>query len=50
MAPIRWSGGKASQKLFIFHPVQTGFELADPAAFKARHKEILARHARRVGR
>ena len=50
MAPIRWSNGKASQALFVFQPVQSGFELADPAAFKARYDEILARHAKRVGR
>lgn len=50
MAPLSWTAGKASQALFIFRPVQSGFELADPAAFRGRYKEILARHARRVGR
>ncbi len=50
MAPISWSNGVASQALFIFRPVQSGFELADPAAFKARYEEILARHAKRTGK
>lgn len=50
IAPISWSNGKASQALFVFRPVQSGFELADPAAFKARYDEILARHARRTGK
>ena len=50
MAPIRWSDGKASQALFVFQPVQSGFELADPVAFKARYDEIVARHARRTGK
>ena len=42
MAPMSWSNGKAA--------VQSGFELAEPGAFKARYNEIIARHARRVGR
>lgn len=50
MAPMSWANGKAAQALFVFRPVQSGFELADPAAFKARYNEIIARHARRVGR
>ena len=50
MAPISWTNGKASQKLFIFHPTNTGFELVNPAEFKARLDEIRARHARRVGK
>ena len=50
MAPMSWSNGKAAQALFVFRPVQSGFELAEPGAFKARYNEIIARHARRVGR
>ncbi len=50
IAPISWSNGRASQDLFVFRPVQSGFELADPAAFKARYNEIFARHARRTGK
>ena len=50
MAPMSWANGKAAQALFVFRPVQSGFELADPAAFKVRYNEIIARHARRVGR
>lgn len=35
MAPMSWSNGKAAQALFVFRPVQSGFELAEPGAFKA---------------
>ncbi len=50
MAPISWTNGKASQKLFIFHPTNTGFELVNSVEFKDRLDEIRARHARRVGK
>ena len=50
MAPISWTNGKASQKLFIFHPTNTGFELVDPVTFMSRLDEIRSRHARRVGK
>lgn len=32
---MSWSNGKAAQALFVFRPVQSGFELAEPGAFKA---------------
>ena len=38
------------RRVGMFRPVQSGFELAEPGAFKARYNEIIARHARRVGR
>lgn len=47
MAPIRWEGGRAAQELFVLHPITTGFEPVDEAAFKQRLDEIRARYARR---
>ncbi len=50
IAPITWNNGQASQKLFLFRPTNTGFELVNPVEFKNRLAEIRARHARRVGK
>lgn len=47
IAPISWTNGQAAEALFVFRPVRSGFELADPTAFKARYDEIMARHSRR---
>lgn len=44
MAPMQWSGqGLASQHLYLFTPAPTGFALLDPAAFKERLTQALAR-------
>lgn len=47
MAPITWNRGRASQHLFIFHPVSTGFEPVVTSSFKERLENIRVRHARR---
>ena len=35
LAPITWSGGRASQRMFLFTPKENGFAPVDEAAFKA---------------
>lgn len=49
MAPITWNRGRASQHLFIFHPISTGFEPVITSSFQERLENIRARHARRGG-
>lgn len=48
MAPLRWQNGMATQYMFLFKPIDTGFELVNFADFKAKRENILARFARRM--
>lgn len=49
VAPMHWSPeGKATQDLFLFSPVDSGFEPVDPVAFKERLEKTLTRHANRA--
>ena len=48
MAPLSWSGGKASQALFLFTPAENGFVLADVDQFRERLEQTRTRHANRV--